>query len=57
MIPTTFNDETDFLSDSKLNSLNCHYMAFYWKVRKDFLDYIEDSICHDTLIGSTISTR
>jgi hypothetical protein len=32
-------------------------MAFYWKVRKYFLDYIEDSISHDSLIGSTISTR
>jgi hypothetical protein len=32
-------------------------MTFYWKVRKDFLDYIEDSMSHDSLIGSTISTR
>jgi hypothetical protein len=32
-------------------------MTFYWKVRKDFLDYIEDSMSQDTLIGSTISTR
>jgi hypothetical protein len=32
-------------------------MTFYWKVRKDFLDYIEDSMTHDSLIGSTISTR
>jgi hypothetical protein len=32
-------------------------MTFYWKVRKDLLDYIEDSMSHDSLIGSTISTR
>jgi hypothetical protein len=32
-------------------------MTFYWKVRKDFLDYIEDSMSQDFLIGSTISTR
>jgi hypothetical protein len=32
-------------------------MRFYWKVRKDFLDYIEDLMSHDNLIGSTISTR
>jgi hypothetical protein len=32
-------------------------MTFYWKVRKNFLDYIEDSMSHDSLIGSTISTR
>jgi hypothetical protein len=32
-------------------------MTFYWKVRKYFLDYIEDSISHDSLIGYTISTK
>jgi hypothetical protein len=40
-----------------LNSLKRHYMKFYWKVRKDFSVYIEDSIIHDSLIVSTISTR
>jgi hypothetical protein len=43
MIPTTFHEETEFLSDSNLNSLKRHYMTFYWKVRKDFLDYVEES--------------
>jgi hypothetical protein len=57
MIPSTFDEETEFLSDSNLNSLKRHYMTFYWKVRKDFLDYIEDSMSHDSLIRSTISTR
>jgi hypothetical protein len=57
MIPTTFNEETEFLSDNNLNSLKRHYMTFYWKVCKDFLDYMEDSMSHDSLIGSTISTR
>jgi hypothetical protein len=57
MIPTTFNEETEFLSDSNLNSLKRHYMTFYWKIRKYSLDYIEDSMSHDFLIGSTISTR
>jgi hypothetical protein len=57
MIPTTLNEETEFLSDSNTNSLKSHYMTFYWKVRKNFLDYIEDSMSQDTLIGSTISTR
>jgi hypothetical protein len=56
MIPTTFNEETEFLSDNNTNSLKRHYMKF-WKVRKDFLNYIEDSMSQDTLIGSTISTR
>jgi hypothetical protein len=44
MIPTTFNEETDFFNDNSLNSLKRHYMTFYWKVRKDFLDDIEDSM-------------
>jgi hypothetical protein len=57
MIPTTFNEETQFLSDNSLNSLKRHYMKFYWKLPKDLLDYIEDSMSHDSLIGSTISTR
>jgi hypothetical protein len=56
MIPTTFNEVTEFLSDSNLNILKRHYMKFYWKVHKDFF-YIEHSMSHDSLIGSTISTR
>jgi hypothetical protein len=57
MIPTTFNEETEFLTDSNLNSLKRHYMTFYWKVRKDFFRYIDDSMFYDSLIGSKISTR
>jgi hypothetical protein len=57
MIPTTFNDGTEFLSESNLNSLKRHYMKFYWKARKDLLYYIEDSMSHDSFIGSKISTR
>jgi hypothetical protein len=56
MIPTTFNEKTEFLNNSNTNSLKRHHMAFYWKVCKDFLDYIEDSMSHDSLIGSTISS-
>jgi hypothetical protein len=54
---TTFHEETEFLSDCKLNILKRHNMTFYWKVRKDFLDHIEDSMSHGSFIGSTISTR
>jgi hypothetical protein len=57
MIPTTFHEETEFLIDSNTNSLKRHYMTFYWKVRKYFILYIEDSMSHDLLIGSTISSR
>jgi hypothetical protein len=38
MIPTTFNEDTEFLTDNYLNSLKCHYMKFYWKARQDFLE-------------------
>jgi hypothetical protein len=57
MIPTTFNEETEFLSDSNTNSLKRHYMTFYWKARKYFLDYIENSMSYESLVGSTIRTR
>jgi hypothetical protein len=53
MIPTTFNEETEFLSDSNMNSLKRYYMTFYWKLRKYFLH----RRYHDSLIRSTISTR
>jgi hypothetical protein len=37
--------------------LKRHYITFFWEARKDFLGYIEDSMSHDSLIGSKISTR
>jgi hypothetical protein len=57
VIPITFNEETEFLSDNNTNSLKLHYMTCHRKVREDFLDYIEDSMSQDSLIGFTISTR
>jgi hypothetical protein len=57
MIPTTFHVQIEFLSNNNLNSLKRHYMTFYRRVHKDFLDHIEDSMSHESLIGSTISTR
>jgi hypothetical protein len=54
MIPTRLNEETEFLSHSNLNSLKRHYMTYDWKGCKDFLDYIEDSMSQESLIGSTI---
>jgi hypothetical protein len=32
-------------------------MTSYWKMRKGFLDYLEDFVTQDSLIGSTINTR
>jgi hypothetical protein len=56
-IPTTFNEETEFLSEDNMSNLKRHYMSCNWKERKDILDYVEDSMSRDSLIGSTISTR
>jgi hypothetical protein len=50
MIPTTFHEETEFLSDNNTNSLKSHYMTFYWKACKGLLDYIEDAMFPDSLI-------
>jgi hypothetical protein len=36
MIPITFHEETEFLSDDNLNILKRHYMKFFWEVRKNF---------------------
>jgi hypothetical protein len=56
-IPDTFKPETDLLDEDSMSILKCHYMASYWQLRKTFLDYLEDSMSQDSLIGSTISTR
>ena len=32
-------------------------MTHYWKIRKEFLNYLEDYMTKDSLIGSTIITR
>jgi hypothetical protein len=48
MITTIFNEEIEFLSDINTYSLKRHYMTFYWKISKDFKDYIKDSISYDS---------
>jgi hypothetical protein len=40
-----------------MNILEHHYMSCYWKVDNDFLDYVEDSMSHNSVIGLTTSTR
>jgi hypothetical protein len=40
-----------------MSKLTEHHMAYYRQMRKDFLDYLEDFVTQDSLIGSTISTR
>jgi hypothetical protein len=57
LIPSTFEEETSFLDEDGMSKLKEHYMASYWKMRKDFLDYLEYFETQDSLIGSTINTR
>jgi hypothetical protein len=57
LIPSTFEEETSFLDEDGMSTLKEYYMANYWKMRKDFLDNLEDFETQDSLIGSTINTR
>jgi hypothetical protein len=41
MITATFNEETEILRGIKLKCWKHHYMTYYWKLFKDFFDYIE----------------
>ena len=56
LIPSTFEEETNFLDSEAMLRLKLHYMTYYWQLRKEFLNYLEDFMTHDYLIGSTIST-
>jgi hypothetical protein len=57
LIPSTFEEEINFLSTENIETLRIHYMARYWQIWKDFLNYLEDFTAQDSLIGSIISTR
>jgi hypothetical protein len=57
LIPSTFEEETSFLDEDGMSTLKEYYMASYWKMRKDFLDNLEDFVTQESLIGSTINTR
>jgi hypothetical protein len=57
LIPSTFQEETDLLNEGNMLVLKNHYFGCYWHLRKTFLNYLEDSMSQDSLIGSTISTR
>jgi hypothetical protein len=56
LIPSTFEEETNFLSTENIEALRVHYMPRYWQIRKDFLNYLEDFTTQDSLFGSTFST-
>jgi hypothetical protein len=56
LIPSTFEEETNLLSTENIEILRTHYMAHYWRIRKDFLNYLEDFTTQDSLIGSSTST-
>jgi hypothetical protein len=57
LIPSTFKEETELLDEESMLILKHHYVACYWQLRKNFLDYLEDYLSQDSVIGSTISTR
>ena len=57
LIPSTFEEETNLLNTDGISILKNHYMTHYWHIRKEFLNYLEDFLTQDSLIGSTISTR
>jgi hypothetical protein len=40
-----------------MSILKHRYIAYYWQLRKNFLDYFKDSISQVSLIEPTISTR
>jgi hypothetical protein len=45
------------LDEDRISKLKQHYMAYYRQMRNDFLDYLEDFVTQNSLLGSTISTR
>jgi hypothetical protein len=49
-IPSTFEEEISFLDAYSVSELKS-YMYCYWQMRKDFLDYLEDFVTQDSLIG------
>jgi hypothetical protein len=56
LIPSTFEGENSFLDSDTMLISKRHYMTHYRKLRKEFLNYLEDFMTRDCLIGSTIST-
>jgi hypothetical protein len=56
LISSTFKEETNFLDSDTMLILKRHYVTHYRQLRKEFLNHLEDSMIHDFLLGSTIST-
>jgi hypothetical protein len=44
LILSTFEEETRFLDEDGMSKLKEYYISNYWKMRKDFLDYLEDFV-------------
>ena len=57
LIPSAFEEETNLLNADGISTLKGHYMTYYWQIRKDFLNFLEDFMTQDSLIGSKISSR
>ena len=56
LIPSTFSEEDAFLDPNNMVILKRHYIKYYLPLRKEILDYLEDLMTQDSLIGSTVST-
>ena len=50
LIPSTFKEETDLLDEESMLILKHHYVACYWQLRKNFLDYLENYLSQDFVI-------
>ena len=52
LIPTTFKEETYILEDEGILMLKQVYFSSYWRLRKNFLDLVEDLLSQDSLIST-----
>jgi hypothetical protein len=56
LIPSTFEEEANFLDSDTMVILKSHYTTNHRQLRKEFSNYSEDSMIHDSLIGFKIDT-
>jgi hypothetical protein len=54
-IQSTFEEETNMLDSDPVLIFKRHYVTQHRQLRMEFLNYLDDSMTHDSLIVSTIS--
>jgi hypothetical protein len=57
LIPPAFSDVNVFLESDSMVILKRHYTNCTIKLRKELLDYLEDLMTQDSVIGFTVSTK